>query len=407
LTGTNFGGVRVAKADGGAYGEAMSAAGRHRVVIAGGGVAALEAALALRELAPDRVATTLLAPDPSFTHRPLSVLEPFPGAGGRRYPLARLAQDAGADLIADRLVAVDPGNRVVRGAAGNVIPYDALVLAYGTEVRVRFTHAHTVDDGYLADRLRGLVQDVEEGYVRRVAFVAGAPLGWPLPLYELALMTSRAAYDMSAEMAVFIVTPERTPLEVFGERAGRVVAELLARHGVSFRSAPACDVPAPGEVVIDPDRPALHVQSVVAMPELAPRPVPGVPVGADGFIVVDEGGRVAGLDDVYAAGDATAFGVRHGSIAAQQADTAAAEIARAAGADVPPEPFHPVLHGILLGAERPLYMTAQLSDAGHPLCSKVSEEPLWHPPGKIAARRLGPYLHHADQLSGVFSHAVL
>jgi sulfide:quinone oxidoreductase len=385
----------------------MGSAGEFRVVVAGGGVAALEAVLALHELCPERVSTTLLTPQPTFTHRPLSVLEPFPGAGGRRYELAQVAHDAGARLVADRVALLDAGRRLVHTAGGRALPYDALLIAYGVEVRERFKHARTIDDGYLDDRLRGLVQDVEDGYVRRVAFVAAGRAGWPLPLYELALMISGAAYDMSAEVAAFVVTPERAPLEAFGETASLAVAARLDRHHVTRVTSPDCAVPAAGEVVIAPDRPSLHVQSVVAMPDLAPRCVPGVPAGPGGFIDVDDSCHVRGLTGVYAAGDATAFPVKHGSIAAQQADTAAAEIARDAGADVPPDRFEPVLHGILLGAERPLYMTARLGADGRALDSKVSEQPLWHPAGKIAARRLGPYLHHVDTLTGSFSHAVL
>jgi sulfide:quinone oxidoreductase len=389
----------------------MSSAGEarepSRVVIAGGGVAALEAALALRDLAGSRVSTTLLTPLATFTHRPLSVLEPFPGPGGRRYDLTQIARDAGVELRQDRLERLDPERRLVHTHAGHALTYDALLIAYGAEVREQFRHARTIDDAYLAGRLRGLVQDVEDGYVRRVAFVASGLPVWPLPLYELALMISGAAYDLSAEVSVFVVSAERAPLEVFGDRASRAVAVRLGRHHIELVTAPACEVPRAGRVVVAPDRPPLHVQSVVAMPEVAPRLVPGVPSGADGFIEIDEFGRVAGLEGVYAAGDATAFPVKHGSIAAQQADTAAADIARGAGATAEPEPFVPVLHGVLLGAERPLYMTARLSPAGRPLDSHVSEEPLWHPAGKIAARRLGPYLHHVDQLTGSFSHAAL
>jgi sulfide:quinone oxidoreductase len=185
------------------------------------------------------------------------------------------------------------------------------------------------------------------------------------------------------------------------------VAAILERHHIAFLTMPACAVPAPGEIRLAAGQPPLHVESVVALPELVARCVPGLPVDGDGFIAVDDQGRVGGLAGVYAAGDATSFPVKHGSIAAQQADTAAAAIARAAGADLAPEPFAPVLHGILLGAERPLYLTARLSPSGHPLDSQASEEPLWHPPGKIAARRLGPYLHHADQLTGRFTPAAL
>lgn len=388
----------------------MPAAGSHaryRVLIAGGGVAALEAALALQELGADRVHTTLLTPRTAFTHRPLSVLEPFPGPGARRYALAQIAHDAGAELLADRLGLVDAERRLAHTTGGRSLAYDALLIAYGVEIRARFTHARTVDDRYLDDRLHGLVQDVEDGYVRRVAFVAAGPPGWPLPLYELALMISGAAYDTSAEVSVFVVTPERAPLEAFGETAGRAVASVLARHHIERITAPACAVPVAGQVVLAPGGPSLHVESVVAMPELAPRWMPGVPAGAHGFIEVDSACRVHDVTGVYAAGDATAFPVKHGSVAAQQADTAAAEIAREAGAAVAAEPFRPVLHGILLGAERPLYMTARLGGDGHPLDSEVSEEALWHPAGKIAARRLGAYLHHADRLTGSFSPAAL
>ena len=58
--------------------------GKFRVVIAGGGVAALEAALALHELAGERVATTLVAPNPEFVYRPLLVHEPFTAAVHRQ-----------------------------------------------------------------------------------------------------------------------------------------------------------------------------------------------------------------------------------------------------------------------------------------------------------------------------------
>lgn len=369
-------------------------------------MAALEAALALRELAPDRVATTLLSPEGFFSYRPLSVLDPFPGEGGRRYDLERIARDAGAELRRDRLRAVDPSRSEVHTVAGARLPYDALLIAYGAEIRPRFDHARTIDDGLLVARLRGLVQDVEEGYVRRLAFVAAGPPGWPLPLYELALMTSRAAYDMCAQVSVTVVTPERTPLEVFGDAASRSVRALLDRHRVQTISAADCDVPAPGHVSLGPDRPALEVESVVAMPRLEPRPVPGVPLAPDGFIPVDDRCRVAGLTHVFAAGDATDFPVKHGSVAAEQADAAAAGIARLAGADVPDAPFAPVLQGILLGGERPLYMRAHLN-CDQPVDSECSEEPLWKPGDKIAARHLGPYLHHADQLSGSFTAAAL
>lgn len=400
----SFGGIRVAGLPDNAYGLRMSPDGGApsplRVLIVGGGVAALEAALALRELAGGRVATTLLAPDSTFSYRPMSVVEPFSKGRARRYPLARVAQDAGAELRGGTIARLDPEKRLVHTGSGDALRYDALLLAYGAVLRERFKHVRTIDDRRLDERLRGLVADVEDGYLRRLAFVATAPMAWPLPLYELALLTARAAYDLSAELSVTVATPEPTPLAVFGETVSSAVAKLLERNRVEVVSGVSCDVPEPGHVVIDPGQTTLEVDSVVALPHLAARQVPGVPDASWlGLIPVDPRCRVLGLDEVYAAGDATDFAVKHGSIAAQQADTAAAEIAARAGADVPTGDFEPVLRGVLLGGERPLLLRARLAGS-RALSSEITESTVSDSMAKIGARHLAPYLHELDLIAG-------
>ena len=65
-----------------------------RIVIAGGGVSAVEAALALRALAEDRLEIELLGPEPHFWYRPLSVAEPFELGEAHRYELGALASAA-------------------------------------------------------------------------------------------------------------------------------------------------------------------------------------------------------------------------------------------------------------------------------------------------------------------------
>jgi sulfide:quinone oxidoreductase len=373
-------------------------AGQFRVVVVGGGVAAIEAALALQELAGSRVSTTLLAPELTFSYRPLSVREPFCQGRARGYPLAAIAADAGAELCCDSLHRVDPRQHVVYTEGGIELGYDALLLAYGACVRERFKHVRTIDDRHLDERLHGLVRDVEDGYVRRLAFVATAPPAWPLPLYELALMTARAAHDMGSDVAVTIVTPEPAPLAVFGDRVSQAVSELLVRNRISLIPSTNCDVPGPGRVTCTPGT-SLRVDSVIALPQLVARQTPGVAESSWlGFIPVDRRCRVAGVDDVYAAGDATDFPIKHGGIAAQQADTAAAMIAASAGAAVQCRDFAPVLEGMLLGGDRPVFMRTALAGDGPPT-SEVSETPLWHPASKIAARRLGPYLERLDCLA--------
>ena len=106
-----------------------------------------------------------------------------------------------------------------------------------------------------------------------------------------------------------------------------------------------------------------------------------------------------GLDRVYAAGDATDFPVKHGGVAAQQADAAAEAIAALAGAAVEPQPFHPVIHGILLSLQKPLYLSAHLT-GGHGSSSQISDTPSWGHPAKISAKYLAPYLEQRDRVAG-------
>src|SRR4051794_32471958 len=100
---------------------------RFRVVIAGGGVAGLEAALALKELAADQVSTVLLAPNEDFVYRPMAVREPFAFGRAHRYPLDRIARDIGAELVVDSFAWLDPDGRIIHTAQGSELGYDALL----------------------------------------------------------------------------------------------------------------------------------------------------------------------------------------------------------------------------------------------------------------------------------------
>jgi sulfide:quinone oxidoreductase len=373
-----------------------SSSGRFEVILAGGGVAALECALALRDLAGERVATRLLAPKPEFVYRPVRVQEPFGYSAARVYPLDEIARDIGVELVRDAFQSLDAGGSAVHTEQGASLNYDALLLAMGARLRPAFSHGLTIDDSRLDEQLHGLVQDVEEGYVHSIAFVAPTAMPWPLPIYELALMTARRAYDMQTEAAITITTPEGAPLAVFGTNVSEAITRLLEENGITVITSAHSSVPEPGHVVIQPGNRTLQVDRVVALPELFGPSIPGVPGGPQhGFIPVDEYCRVRGLERVFAAGDATDCTIKMGGIAAQQADTAAAGIAALAGAAVTPEPLHPELHAILLGADKPLYLSAQVT-GGHASSSQISDQPTWSPPSKIAAKYLAPYLQSLD-----------
>jgi sulfide:quinone oxidoreductase len=377
----------------------MTTQGSHpkfRVVIVGGGVAALETALALRQLAPEQTTTTVIAPNADFVYRPMTVREPFAYPSARCYPLTRIVRDAGGELLADELAHVEPNKRTIHTKTGRAIEYDALVLGLGARAVPRYEHAITIDDRRMDETLHGLIQDIEDGYVDSLAFVAPGRMAWQLPLYELALMTAGRAYDMSIDLSTTIVTPEDSPLAIFGHAASGALAQRLERAHIKTINSAYVEVPNAGEVVINPGDRHLHVKRVIALPELYGPAIRGIPLGAHGFLRVDPFGRVREVEAVYAAGDAVDFPIKHGGIGAQQADTAALSIAALAGAPVTPEPFDPVIHGMLLTDDEPLYLTAKLT-GGHGFSSEISDTPTWAPARKIAAKYLAPYLDGLDR----------
>src|SRR5438309_1298597 len=98
------------------------------VVIAGGGIAALEALMALRDRAEERVRITLVAPEDEFVLKPLTTAEPFSVDHVRRHALADVAASFGAQLVRDAVRGVDANARTVVCASGDEVFYDVLVL---------------------------------------------------------------------------------------------------------------------------------------------------------------------------------------------------------------------------------------------------------------------------------------
>jgi sulfide:quinone oxidoreductase len=370
---------------------------KFRVVIAGGGIAALEAALALRDLAPDQADVTVIAPNSEFVQRPAAVGEPFARPPACRYELAPIMQHAGARLLADELAWVDPVKNMVHTLANEAVTYDALLLALGARARPRYKHAVTIDDRGLDETLHSLIGDVEGDYIHSLAFVIPHASAWPLPVYELALMTAARASDMDIELKVSIITPEEAPLAIFGTAASEAVAELLARSRIRTITSANAEVPRPGEVVIEPGDRCVQAERVIALPELHGPSVWGIPSDEDGFLPINSYCLVPDAGPVFAAGDATEFAVKHGGIAVQQAYTAASTIAALAGARVAPEPFHPVVRSMLLTAGKPMYLMVGI-DAGHGSSWEATDAPTSSPATETAAGYLAAYLAAQDLL---------
>jgi len=367
---------------------------RKRVLIAGGGVAGLETLLALRALAGDRVQITILAPELKFINRSMWAVQPFNPQRVRGLRLEDTAAELAARWHRGALDRIEHDRHRAVTKDRDELPYDILVLALGAHSDREWgpEGVLTFHGGADGPNFRLLLKRIGEGRVRKVAFVKPAGASWPLPLYDLALTTAaRCGARALAEVELSLITPEEAPLGMFGKAASAAVRRLLDDSGVALHAssygAPGHD----GWLDITPGHRRMPVDRIVTQPRLVGRRLRGIPCDHDGFIHTDAHGRLAGLDGVFAAGDATTFPIKQGGLAAQQADAVAEAIAASVGADINPQPFRPVLRGVLLTGGPERYLRADIS-GGAGDDSTISGEALWWPPDKLAGRYLAPYL---------------
>ena len=364
-----------------------------KVIIAGAGVAGLEAMLALGDLADGRVETELLSPTREFVYRPMLVAEPFGTARALRIDIEPLIAEAGARHIGDTLAGVDLKERYALTGSGERLDYDALLIALGAGPRTAVPGALTFD-GTANHEIAQMLKTLGRRSLRRIAFVVPPQPTWTLAAYELALMTAAEREQRRIpELEVSVVTSERVPLEQFGSAASQLVRENLQAAGVGLVTSASARRFVEGRLELDGSDADLAFDQVVALPALSVPEISGLPQRPNGFVATDVAMHVGGLESVWAAGDATAFPVKNGGIAAQQADVAAQAIAVRAGAKVAIEPFHPILRGALITGGTPDFFEADLQspDAG----VARSGVPLWTPSIKLAAKYLGPCISRA------------
>lgn len=367
-----------------------------RVVIGGGGVAGIESALALRDLAGQKLDIEVHCPHREFLYRPYAVGEPFGSAEARRYDLARIAGRAGFELRLSSLKSVDPDEKRI-STFDEDVDYDHLIIATGVKLLWSIPGVTIFWGG--ADEFDSelIVRQLGSKELKRLVFTMPAGRSWSLPLYELALLASSRLREDSAtrETNLMIVTPEEDPLRIFGSEVGEQMGQLLAdreielvtgTHPVKFESKHL--TVAPGEPI--------YADAVIGLPRMEGRGVRGIPHDDQGFVPTDHHGRVLGLDDVYAAGDVTAFPVKQGGLASQQADAIAELIASEVEPGIEPRPFDPVLRGVLWTGEGRKYLLGRLAP-GHGERSTLTDEPPWpEQEGKIISRYLSDFLAEED-----------
>ncbi len=370
----------------------MAAENGARVLIAGGGAAGIEALLALRDLAGERAALILIAPEPDFVYKPLLVEEPFGLGPPEQHALEPLAQEQGAKFILDSISAVQPDERRVQLGGGSTLDYDFLLVCVGGRFVRVYERAITFPDAREPLRIDAVLEQATAGS-SRIAFVVPPTTIWSLPIYEVALMTERRARERGDHVELSLITPEDSPLASFGARASAAVSELLGARDIEVVCGRRAHDEA-GEIVLTPGDRKLDADVVIALPAMKGPAIPGLPSDDDGFIIVDEHSRVSGVEAVYAAGDGTNFPIKQGGLATQQADAAAEDVAHRLGAALDPAPFRPVLRGQLLTGDASLNLRTEIAGGGGE--GAASLDRLWWPPHKISGRYLAPLLYQEE-----------
>ena len=313
------------------------------IVIAGGGVAALEDAdRPTRDGSERRRGDGRLGRD-TFSYRPLQVGEPFGLRSSQRYEIAKICRDLGAHFVHDRLVSVDAAAHTLSTADHRQVAYDLLVLAVCAPTRASERRRHL--------RSREGPEDFDEvlsasgeGLAEHLAIVVPDGASWTLPAYR-ARAADRRALTAQPHHADHLRT---LSLEAFGAIVSEAITEILAELGVVLRTGEHAAIATPTALRLGWEW--LEASRIVTLPLLSGPRLDGVSCDEHGFVVVDHHGLVDGSGDVYAAGDGTTVPIKQGGLAAQQADAAATHIAARLGAEVDPVRGATVLRGLLATA---------------------------------------------------------
>jgi len=363
---------------------------QHRVVIAGGGVGGLEALLALHEFAGDLVDVHLLSPADTYVQRAQLVAVPFGGPEPQRISLDELAAETGARHLRDTLAAVDPAARCVVTGAGETVPFDSLLVSVGAIAEEAVPGALTFPEPGEGGGLERILERLGRRDARRLAFAVAPGTEWSLPIYELALLTAAECRARRIEgVSLVLATHEPKPLRAAGESAHTLIEARLAEAGIELITGARTVRFARDRLELEEGEP-IAADAAIALARLRGPRIEGLPHTPAGFLPIDVQMHVAGLDGVWAVGDATTQPVKQGGLAAQQADIAARGIAIRAGARVPRRGFDPVLRAAMVTGGPVDYLRRRMTTGTEP--DVGDGRALWWPAAKVAGERLAARL---------------
>jgi sulfide:quinone oxidoreductase len=372
-----------------------------RVLILGGGFAALETAFLLRMRLHERVDLRLVSDNDHFVFRPNSIYVPFgadPGSllVGLRKPLAK----RGIAFEHGSVAEVDPDGRFVSLADGQRLRYDKLVVATGAdtnagEVPGLSEHAATIwtTDSMLDVRRRfeQVRERARNGERQRVLFLVPPNNKCSGPLYEIVFMLETWLRRQHARDRVDIAwsTYEHGFIQAFGPRLHELVRTEFAHRGIYGYTEEVVTEVAPDEVRYADGRTRGFDHLIAFPPYVSAVRYPALGGDERGFVPTELATRlVAGRDDVYAPGDAGDFPIKQAFLAFLQADAVANHIAADATGRAFDQPFDSVSMCIMEMFDKATFAQVPVELTGDPAMPvrvrpdadgdyKVGTSPLW------------------------------
>jgi sulfide:quinone oxidoreductase len=372
-----------------------------RVLILGGGFAALETAFLLRMRLHDRVDLALISDNDSFVFRPNTIYIPF-GADPEallvdlREPLHRRDVEFHHGSVAE----VDPDRRLVELAGGERLGYDALVIATGADTAAHeipglaehgatiWTAQTMLDVRARFERIRARSQAGEHP---RVLFLIPPNNKCAGPLYEIVMMLETWLRRAHSRDGVEITwsSYERSYIQAFGPRLHDVVADEFAQRGIDGHTGEVVTEVVPGEARYE-DGSTRHFDELIAFPPyVSALRYESLPCDERGFIATESSTRqVVGHPDIYAPGDAGDFPVKQAFLAFLQADAVADHIDSMVSGRRFAVPFDPVSMCVMEMFDKATFAQVPLRVTGDPTCPvevrpdadgdyKVGTSPLW------------------------------
>jgi sulfide:quinone oxidoreductase len=239
-----------------------------------------------------------------------------------------------------------------------------------------------------------VLRELDQHHLGALVFAVPSGVAWPLPLYELAMVSAEHARQQGGRTEITLVSPEPRPLAAFGAEAAELVAAELSDRGVQFLGSSTPDRLCGGGALSIQSGAPIKADHVVAVPQLRGASIASIPANRWGFVPTDAVGRVEGMGDVYAAGDMTVYPIKHGGLATQQADRIAHTIAARLGQTPHEVKVKPTLEVRLIGGERPLHLRIELDEFAQPTGARLAHTCCDRQPGwtKVFGRYLTPYL---------------